>query len=165
MQRALDLHWLNANHVIVGIQSKPALGPPPSVQAVVPCSPHHSATPTSALHLLPYSPCWPLPSLQAVCPPLSPIRSKWVTCPRDFSLNMCCRMTALVLECGLRTGEQLLSLWSYHFFFLLKPAKQQKASFLVWSGVQIRNINSDFVDKFCTTILLPGTSTSCLSKG
>lgn len=56
MQWALDLHWQNANHVRVGIQSKPAPGPPPSsVKAVVTCSPHHSATPTSALHLLHHS--------------------------------------------------------------------------------------------------------------
>lgn len=39
----------------MGIQSKPAPGLPSSVQAVATCSPCHSATPTSALHLLPHS--------------------------------------------------------------------------------------------------------------
>lgn len=55
MQWALDLHWPNVNHVVEGIQSKPVPGSPSSAQAVVTCSPHHSATPTSALHLLHHS--------------------------------------------------------------------------------------------------------------
>lgn len=172
MQWASDLHSLNAKHVVVGIPSKPAPGPPSSVQAAVTCSPHHSATPTSALHLsttatTASSPLQPMvastqPSSSLSTP--SPIRHKWVTCPRDFSLSMCCRMTALVLDRGPREWEQLLSLWS-DFLVVLMPAEQQKASVLVWSEVQIRNINISIVDKCCTTMLTPGTPTSWLNKG